>query len=288
MKKQYEVLQWAFSFLKKHDCEENVANILLQHHLKVSQEKLMLMMREELPEKVIIQFKEDIKQHALTGIPVQHLMGYTYFYGRKFTINENVLIPRFDTEILVQHTIDTIRTTFNENEKITIVDVGTGSGIIAITLALELPNAIIYATDISEAALEIAQTNAANYNANVQFLNGDFLEPIILKKVNPEVVVSNPPYIKELDRKTLSNTVKNFDPLIALFGGEDGLSAYKEILSQIKLLKQSEYRIVCFEIGFDQAEDIVNLINHYFPNSLIQVLQDLNEKDRVISIKNLK
>src|SRR5690625_6889132 len=104
MKKQYEVLQWAFSFLKKHDCEENVANILLQHHLKVSQEKLMLMMREELPEKVIIQFKEDIKQHALTGIPVQHLMGYTYFYGRKFTINENVLIPRFDTEILVQHT----------------------------------------------------------------------------------------------------------------------------------------------------------------------------------------
>src|SRR5690625_3229710 len=218
----------------------------------------------------------------------QNLMSYTYFYGKKFNINENVLIPRFDTEILVQHTIDTIRTTYNENEKITFVDVGTCSGIIAITLALELPNDIIYATDISEAALEIAQTNAANYNANVQFLNGDFLEPIILKKVNPEVVVSNPPYIKELDRKTLSNTVKNFDPLIALFGGEDGLSAYKEILSQIKLLKQSEYRIVCFEIGFDQAEDIVNLINHYFPNSLIQVLQDLNEKDRVISIKNLK
>src|SRR5690625_7451845 len=103
-------------------------------------------------------------------------MGYTYFYGRKVTYNENVLIPRFDTEILVQHTIDTIRTTFNENEKITIVDVGTGSGIIAITLALELPNAIIYATDISEAALEIAQTNAANYKANGQLLNETLFE----------------------------------------------------------------------------------------------------------------
>src|SRR5690625_2789040 len=98
MKKQYEVLQWAFSFLKKHGCEENIANVLLQHHLNKTQEQLMFTMREEVSEKLIIRFMQDIKRHVQTGIPIQHIVGYAYFYGRKFFVNGNVLIPRFDTE----------------------------------------------------------------------------------------------------------------------------------------------------------------------------------------------
>src|SRR5690625_1818262 len=246
MKKQYEVLQWAFSFLKKHGCEENVANILLQHHLQVSQEQLMLMMRKELSEKVIIYISDDIKRHVQSGIPDQHLVGYAYFYGRKFIVNKHVLVPRFDTEILLEQTLQLISKQFPKNEKIKIVDVGTGSGIIAITLALELPNATIYATDISEDALEIARTNAAKHKVNVHFFNGNFLEPIIQNKINPEVIISNPPYIRKSDRETLTNTVKNYDPPLALYGGMDGMSAYKEILSQIHLLKQNNKRIICF------------------------------------------
>src|SRR5690625_784891 len=102
MKKQYEVLQWAFSFLKEHHCEENVANMLLQHLLKVNQSKFLLNMRASLPETITNEFEKGIKRHVETGVPIQHLIGHAYFYGRQFYVNENVLVPRFDTEVLVE------------------------------------------------------------------------------------------------------------------------------------------------------------------------------------------
>ena len=285
MKKQYEVLQWAFSFLKKHGCEENIANVLLQHHLNKTQEQLMFTMREEVSEKLIIRFMQDIKRHVQTGIPIQHIVGYAYFYGRKFFVNGNVLIPRFDTETLVQQAITATHSQFNEKENITIVDVGTGSGIIAITLALELPNANVYATDISDYALEVAKKNAILHGANIQFFSGNFLEPMIQREINPDVIVSNPPYIKDSDRDMLAKTVKDYDPPTALYGGEDGMSAYVDIISQIQSLKKIEKRIICFEIGFDQAKDVTKLMKKNLPNSIISVQQDLHGKDRVVTVK---
>src|SRR5690625_2899286 len=104
-KKQFEVLQWAFSFLKKHDREEKVAEILLQHHLGISRTASFANMRKTIPAPVFRLFEEDVRKHASTGVPVQHLLGYEYFYGRKFHVNEDVLVPRFETEELVQHVI---------------------------------------------------------------------------------------------------------------------------------------------------------------------------------------
>lgn len=286
MKKQYEVLQWAFSFLKKYNCEENIANILLEHHLNKTKEQMMFSMREELPENVIAIFKQDIMRHVETAIPIQHIVGYAYFYGRKFFVNENVLIPRFDTETLVEQVITEIHKQFDTSEKCTIVDVGTGSGIIAITLALELPNATVYATDMSDAALEIAKKNAAQYGANIEFFNGNFLEPMIQRKMNLDVIVSNPPYIRELERETLASTVKDYDPPLALYGGNDGMSAYKEIISQLHFIRRTKKSIICLEIGFDQARDVTRLLKKNWPNSSISVQQDLNGKDRVITVKD--
>lgn len=280
-KKQYEVLKWAFSFLKKHNREKNVAEILLQHHLDVPRHTFYTLMQEEVPASIREKFISDIKKHAVTGVPVQHLTGYEYFYGRKFKVNENVLVPRFETEELVQQVIKLVETNY-KNEPITIVDIGTGSGVIAISLALELSNASIYATDISSEALEIATINAKTYSASVTFLEGDFMQPILEKGINPQIIVSNPPYIKKDDRMNLPDTVKNFDPEIALFAKNNGLAAYERIITQVKSLPIDTERTICFEIGYDQAEDITTRIISHYPSSDPKTYKDINEKDRII------
>lgn len=279
-KKQFEVLQWAFSFLKEHGREERVAEILLQHHLHVSRAQFYASMHDDLRKDVIERFKEDIVSHATTGIPVQHLTGYEYFYGRTFLVNEHVLIPRVETEELVERVIQLIKENYR-NKPTTIVDIGTGSGIIAITLALELENVTVYATDISEKALEVAKRNAKKLDAPVHFMQGDFLRPVIEKGIQPDVIVSNPPYIKEADRTFLSDTVKNFDPPIALFAKEEGLKAYKDIINQLASYIQKD-TFLCFEIGFDQGKAVTEIIKHYFPNSFVQLRKDINHKDRII------
>lgn len=278
--KQYEVLQWAFSFLNAHGREEKIAEILLQHHLNISQAQFYASMQDLLPNELIEKYKEDIIAHAKTGIPVQHLTGMEYFYGRPFYVNKHVLIPRVETEELVEHVIKLIKEKYMD-KPVTLVDIGTGSGIIAITLALELPNIEVYATDISNEALDVAKKNADKLNASVQFMQGDLLQPIMEKGIQPDIVVSNPPYISEADRQFLSDTVINFDPHIALFAKDDGLRAYKDITKQLRSHFQQDL-LLCFEIGFNQAEAVTDIIQDSFPKSNIQKFKDINEKDRIV------
>lgn len=280
MIKQYEVLNWASSFLQKYNREKQVADILLQHHLKISREQYYLNMHETVANHLVDRFKQDIEQHALKGIPYQHLIGYEYFYERKFSVNEHVLIPRQETEELVYHVI---KNTEKNVEELTIVDIGTGSGVIAITLALEIPHVTVYATDISDEALKVAKQNAQRLNAQVQFLQGDFLQPIIEKNVYPHVIVSNPPYIKMSDEKILHDTVKKYDPHIALFAENDGLKSYETILTQATELREKIENIY-FEIGFDQGEDVLKLASTFFPQSRQNLIKDINRKDRVVHI----
>lgn len=185
-----------FSFLEKNNRETRVAVLLLQHHLNVSRTQYFAQMREDIPQHIIEKFRADVVKHAETGIPIQHLMGYEMFYGRKYSVNENVLIPRPETEELVLHVMEHAP----KDKPITIVDVGTGSGVIAITLALELPNADVYAIDISPDALGMAKKNAEDLAANVTFLQGDFLDPFVKQGLRADIIVSNPPYIAEEER----------------------------------------------------------------------------------------
>jgi release factor glutamine methyltransferase len=281
--KQYEVLNWASLFLKEHHCEEQIAGILLQHHLSVTRSEFYMMMQEPIPEPIINRFKADIHKHVDTGVPVQHLIGYEMFYGRKFSVNNHVLIPRPETEELVQQIIEATEK-YPQEQRLTIVDIGTGSGVIAITLALEVPRARIYATDISTAALQVAQKNANQLGANINFLQGDYLQPIIDNGINIDIIVSNPPYISKLDESTLSRTVKDFDPNIALFADENGLLAYRRILElSTKMAKQPS--MIFFEIGYKQGNAVKTLIHHTYPQIDVDIIKDINENDRIVTAK---
>src|SRR5699024_5569429 len=133
-------------------------------------------------------YKADIKAHVETGVPVQHLIGSEMFYGRNFLVNEDVLIPRPETEELVQQVIEATQK-HPQDHPLTIVDIGTGSGVIAITLALEIAHAQIHATDISKGALQVAKKNAEQLHASIDFLHGDYLQPIVDKGIEADVIV---------------------------------------------------------------------------------------------------
>lgn len=280
--KQYEVLNWASSFLKEHNCEELIAEILLQYYLNVTRSTFYMNMQEPVPGKVIEQLQKDIQRHAETGVPVQHLTGYEYFYGRKFFVNEYTLIPRPETEELVLYVIEEVKKAKYKDP--IIVDIGTGSGVIAVSLAKEIPSATVYATDISKEALNLAKKNANEHQANVTFLEGDFLEPILAQDINPDIIVSNPPYIAKTDRSTLSRTVKDFDPELALFAEEDGLAAYQQITSLSTKLS-SPPQLIAYEIGYQQGKAVSKIIKECYPQSQTAVIQDINKRDRIVSAK---
>lgn len=281
--KQYEVLNWASLFLKKNNCEEQIAAILLQHHLSVEKSEFYMMMQETVPSSIIEKFKRDINAHVDTGIPVQHLIGYEMFYGREFLVNRDVLIPRPETEELVQQVIKEVNN-YPQGQPLTIVDIGTGSGVIAITLALEIPHAKIYATDISKKALKVAEKNAKQLGADINFLHGNYLQPVINNGISIDIIVSNPPYISKLDEPDLSKTVKDFDPNIALFAERNGLQAYQEILElSTKVVKQPHS--LFFEIGYKQGLAVQTIIKETYPQINIDIIQDINGKDRIVAAK---
>ena len=280
--KQFEVLNWASLFLKKHNCEPTIAKILLRYHLRLTESEFYMMMHEAVSAETVSQFKADIIKHVKTGIPVQHLTGYEYFYGRKFIVNEHVLIPRPETEELVQHVIGLAKTEMGAESNVNIIDIGTGSGVIAITLALELPNTNVFAVDISQEALVIAKKNAQIHQANVSFFHGNYLQPIIHKKIKADYIVSNPPYIKQSEKSSLATTVKDFDPALALFANEEGLEAYQKIIKMVPKVITSNSKVV-FEIGYDQGSSVCHLIKNQFPQSSVKVIQDINGLDRIVS-----
>lgn len=210
------------------------------------------------------------------GIPVQYIVGNVDFYGYQFNVNENVLIPRFETEELVNRTIKYINK-YIENPK--IVDLGTGSGCIAITLSKEL-NVEVDAVDISKKALEVAKENNKNNNAKVTFYEGNMLEPLN-KKYN--IIISNPPYISKTEE--IEEIVKNNEPEIALYAENDGLYYYEEILKNCNNYIE-EKSLIAFEIGYLQGEKIKQLAVKYLSNADVSIEKDLSGKDRFVFIFN--
>ncbi|WP_419893045.1 peptide chain release factor N(5)-glutamine methyltransferase [Oceanobacillus kimchii] len=283
--KCYEVLQRASLFLEKAGREPKVAEILLLHHLQITKEKLLMRWRDSIDKNTIEAFEKDIFTHVETGVPVQHLTKVEHFYGREFEVNQHVLIPRPETEELVQQVIQQAHTM---DKPLTIVDVGTGSGVIAITLALELPGSRVFATDISDKALSVAKRNAQALQAEVTFLEGNFLEPFLGLNQTADIVVSNPPYIPSSKSEELQDTVKNFDPELALFAENNGLAAYHAILRQMQTMKLSEQSILAFEIGFDQSAAITNMIRQNLPSREVCTIKDINEKDRILLANVIK
>lgn len=278
--KIYEALRWASSFLEEHDLETPIAEILLKHFLEVDRTKLFQKFQDELPQPVERKFKEALAE-VVKGVPVQHITGVEHFYGREFSVNHHVLIPRPETEELVVGLLKRIEQTFPGQNNISVVDVGTGSGAIAITLALENEKLDVTTVDISTDAIEVAKTNAAQLGADVQFLHGDLLTPMLTEKTKVDVIVSNPPYISEEDFTELSENVRVHEPTLALVGGVTGYELYERLTHQIpSVLKKPG--IIAFEVGVGQSDQVEQLIKAQFPNANTEIVYDINGKDRMV------
>lgn len=279
MMKVYEALNWASSFLRNEGREERAAELLLQYHLGKKRTDFFASMREVISEEHYQEFEKSVRKHA-EGTPVQHIIGFEEFYGRLFKVNRDVLIPRPETEELIEGVLQRIAEhELSSTSK--IVDVGTGSGIIAITLKLEMPEANVSAVDISTDALAIAKTNAETLGADVQFRHGDLLKPLVDLNQKVDIVVSNPPYIPEKDINYLSDVVKEHDPMLALVGGQDGLDLYRELANQLPSVLQKP-GLVGMEIGHGQGEDVANLLKDAFPAAEVEVVHDINKKERMV------
>ena len=212
----------------------------------------------------------------LEHIPIAYIFGKTEFFGREFQVDSNVLIPRMDTEVLVERLIHDIK---KSQKELSVLDIGTGSGAIAITIKKET-NAKVFAVDVSEKALEVAKQNAKNLEADVWFDLSDLFESVSDLKV--DIVVSNPPYIETDVVQTLDKEVVNNEPILALDGGTDGLDFYRSIIQDAKQHLNAGGKVY-FEIGYNQAESVSKLPEKDYED--IEVIKDYEGNDRVVIAK---
>ncbi|WP_214811540.1 MULTISPECIES: peptide chain release factor N(5)-glutamine methyltransferase [unclassified Exiguobacterium] len=254
--------------------EASSAEWLLMHVLQVDRTGLLVRLSDELSPDDDLLFSEYLLAHV-NGVPVQHLIGYQPFYGRDFQVTPAVLIPRPETEELIEFVVRRLGgETFHPGE---IVDIGTGSGAIGVTLALELRQPVT-TVDISEDALAVAKKNQAALGGDVTFLQGDLLEPLADQSVR--VLVSNPPYIEE--DELLSDVVFDHEPHLALFGGKDGLVFYRRLIDGSTRILKDDFRLIVFEIGHNQGSEVQMMLKERYPTAETGILKDINGKDRIV------
>lgn len=259
------------------------AELLLRKLLGFDRTAFYLAMQQSFPMEKQQILQEWLMRRAAHE-PIQYITEEQPFYGRRFLVNPSVLIPRPETEILVEKVIQTADHIFGK-QPLHVADLGTGSGAIAITLAAERPDWHITAVDYSTAALQTAIKNAARHGVEnrIRFEQGDFLTPLIDSQETVDVVVSNPPYITQDEMKTIEAQVRDFEPTLALVGGKDGLDAYRKILMQLRISNlRAEKYIIAFEIGATQGEAVQSLLQSFNDDLMIEVLPDLAGYDRVV------
>jgi release factor glutamine methyltransferase len=257
------------------------AELLLGHVLGMSKTQLYTE-----PERVLtsaeIRHLRSLIQRRLNHEPTAYILGHCGFCGIDLCIDCSTFIPRPETELLVEQAMELAHRIFRFGKQITIADIGTGCGAIAVSLALALPQAKIYATDISTSALRVAGMNCQRHavNSQVELLQGNLLEPL---PQPVDIIVANMPYIKSCEFRDLSAEITKFEPTIALAGGEDGLDKIRQMLEQMP--EKLNYG-GCFllEMGWGQGEGITSLIKSYFPQANLELISDLGGIERVVKV----
>ena len=261
--------------LRRQGKEESLARFLLMYMLDESPQLFLNCMSEQMSKENEEKYFSLIEKHIKEDVPLSLLVGFEYFYDRKFKVTKDVLSPRMETEELIYKVIEYVKA--NNKNNLKILDLCTGSGIIAITLKKELDEILIdvVASDISEEAIEVAKENAQYHDTDVRFIQSDIFNNIDDKF---DIIVSNPPYIDRKDEVTMQDNVLKYDPHLALFAEEEGMYFYRKIIEQAKdYLKENG--VMFFEIGYDQKDKIIKLSkkNGY----LAQVYKDINNRDRM-------
>lgn len=265
--------------LRRQDKEESLAKFLLMYMLDETTEQFSNKLSEELSVEQENRYFDLINKNINEDTPLSHLVGFDYFYDRKFKVTKDVLSPRMETEELIYKVIEYIKK--SKKDSFRILDLCTGSGIIAITLKKEIVEKYteIVASDISEKALSIAIENANNNNnANITFIKSDLFDNISGKF---DLIISNPPYISYKDKITIKDSVLNYDPHLALFAEEDGIYFYRKIIENA-VHYLSKDGVIFFEIGYDQKEKILELGKNN--NFITTVYKDINDRDRIAKL----
>ena len=275
-----EAIKLSTEYLEKKDVESARANaeILLAEILNCKRLDLYLTFDKPLKENELNLYREFIRKRG-TRIPLQYIVGNVEFFGFKLVVNENVLIPRPETEQLVEKIIQD----YTRIENLTILDIGVGSGNISIALSNNLKNCKVVGIDISQMALEIAKVNSEKYLSEnkVEFKLFDILKDNLANLGKFDLIISNPPYISNQDFEALEPELKNFEPRIALTDSSDGFSFYKKIISASKELLNMNGKLY-FEMGKDQFQKIDSLMKENgFKN--INIIKDYSGIERIIS-----
>ena len=240
--------------------------------------ELLLHLDEKVSTEIVDKFKKMV-QARKDNYPLQYIIGNVNFYVYEFNVKENVLIPRFETEQLVYRVVQFIKNNFKD--KVKLIDLGCGSGVIGLTLSKLIEGVDVTCLDISDYAIELTRENAVKLNCNINVIKGDMLNNITEKY---DVIVSNPPYIAT--NEEIEDIVKNNEPHLALYAGSEGLDCYEKILSTAKKNLNDKF-LIAFEIGAYQADTIKKIAYKYFDNIKIDVYKDLSERDRVLLIYNI-
>lgn len=271
-----QLVKHYYELAKKNNQEVIDVKLLFLKVLNLSNTSFYLGMDNEIDKDTINKVDELFNQY-INGKPMAYIIGSKYFYKNEFIVNDSVLIPRNETEELVDWIIKDISNIYNSPK---IIDIGCGSGVIGLSLALNIQGSEVYLSDISHEALIVCQENANKLRADVKIIHGDMLEPFI-NKVKVDVIVSNPPYIDRSE--LLDSSVTKHEPHLALYAKNKGLEFYERIIKDAyKVLNDEGY--IYFEIGYKQKEDIENLIKNHLPNCKYEIRKDIYKNDRMVKI----
>lgn len=272
--KQIELLKLGENVLKKENIQDShiKASILLQYVLKQTKQELIIN-SEEIVESSKVNEYNNYLQAIIKGTPIQYITKHQQFMALDFYVDENVLIPQPDTEVLVEEGIKIIK-----EQNMEVLDLCTGSGAIAVSIAHYCKNSTVTATDISQEALDVARKNANSNNVNIEFIESDLFDKLTERSF--DIILSNPPYI-ETDIINILEKDVQAEPHLALDGGKDGLEFYKKILNEAhKHLKTNGYLML--EIGYNQGNAIINLEHKNLKLITKQPIKDLAGNDRVV------
>ena len=259
-------------FFAKGHIHSDHAKILVAELVKCNPLELLNHLDDYVSEEKVKLLKKEIEALEKNE-PLQYVLGKVNFYGNEFYVDKRVLIPRFETEELVENTINYIKKFFTK--PVDIIDLGCGSGVIGLTLEQKVSTNSVDLVDISKEALEVTHKNCEKLNSKANLIESDMLSSVEKKY---DVIISNPPYIKT--NEEIEDIVKNNEPHLALYAGEDGLDCYRKILKEASK-NMKDKALIAFEIGCTQANDIKELVTSYLKNVKVEIKKDLSGRDRM-------